>query len=59
MSLVANEYVEHTGEYAARTQRLIWTRSRLGTLGVPRVTLSVKGPDADSKFWACALFKGC
>ena len=40
------------GEYAGRTRctlrvlaRLIWTRSPSGTLGVPKVTLGVTGPD--------------
>ena len=31
--------------------RLIWTRTRLGTLGVPRVTLGVAGPDANPNIW--------
>ena len=30
--------------------RLFWTRTCLGTLGVPRVTLGVTGPDANPKF---------
>ena len=30
---------------------LSWTRTRLGTLGVPRVTLGVAGPDANPNLW--------
>ena len=31
--------------------RLIWTRTRLGMLGVPRVMLGVAGPDANPNLW--------
>ena len=37
---------------------LIWMRTRLGMLGVPRVTLGVTGLDENPKCLACALFKG-
>lgn len=30
---------------------LSWTQTRLGTLGVPKVTLGVAGPDANPKLW--------
>ena len=30
---------------------LFWTRTRLGTLGIPRVTLGVMCPDVNPKYW--------
>ena len=31
--------------------RLIWTRTHVGTLGIPRVMLGIAGPDVNPNFW--------